>query len=77
MGIPEALQAVTELRAGNAHADVPRSDSLDRVRFVKDNKIVLEQHAALPSSSAPPNCVKNSVWFSTSTSDASIWLRAR
>ena len=44
--IPEAVQRVADLAAGNAQADMARGDALHGVGFVKDDEVVLEEDAA-------------------------------
>src|SRR6185503_3154958 len=44
--IPKAIQGVTKLAAGNVDADMPRSDVLHGVPFIKDDKVVFEKNAS-------------------------------
>ena len=45
--VPQALQRVTHLAAGNAQADVAGRDAFHLVRFIEDDEIIFEQDAAL------------------------------
>jgi hypothetical protein len=42
--VPEPLQGEADLGTGNAHADVSRGNMLDRMRFIKNYKVVLKQN---------------------------------
>ena len=46
-GIPEAVQGVAHLAAGDAQPDVPGGDVLHLVRLVEDDEVIAEQDAAL------------------------------
>ena len=46
-GIPEALQGVAHLAAGDAQPDVPGGDVFHVVRLVEDDEVIAEQDAAL------------------------------
>src|SRR5262249_29420188 len=41
------MQGVADLGAGEADADMSGSDMFDRMRFIKDNKVVLKENATL------------------------------
>src|SRR3984957_18880435 len=46
-GMPKPLQSISDLRVREADADVPGSDALDRMSFVEDDEVILQQDAAL------------------------------
>ena len=53
-GIPEPLQGIADLAAGNAQPDVLGGDVLHLVRLIEDNEVIAEQDAALDFLLNPP-----------------------